>query len=149
MCPEENVALIKSGAKIFREVRYILFFIFAQLLMNATFSRFFFLRDIFQLNSLKTKKTLEWAITETFEANVAVTINSLHNYKSVNQHNVLITSSQIISYLVLCRCCLTIIAIINDYVEIIIQKGLSVSVKGTSKEIDTIHREIFEYYSLQ
>ena len=120
MCPEENVALIKSGAKIFREVRYILFFIFAQLLMNATFSRFFFLRDIFQLNSLKTKKTLEWAITETFEANVAVTINSLHNYKSVNQHNVLITSSQIISYLVLCRCCLTIIAIINDYVEIII-----------------------------
>ena len=71
MLREENVFLIKSGTKLWATYttfssRDFLFFVFARLLIYATFSRVFFLRNLF-FKVLETKKTTQWGMNERFK----------------------------------------------------------------------------------
>ena len=66
MLREENCSKF-CGTYVTFYLRNFMFFIIAQLLMCATFFRFFSLRDLLKPGALKANKSLEWGMSQKFE----------------------------------------------------------------------------------
>ena len=86
MSREENVVLIKSRAKFCVSYatfssRDFSFFVFARLLLCVTFSRIILLHDFFLPEIFKTDGTLAWGMSDKFQTNVEVGVNSCQDTK--------------------------------------------------------------------